>query len=73
MPDTATLQIRLQEAQTALHELLTGRKTVSIQTELERVTFTQANVAELRAYIRDLEQQLGQRSRRGSAIGVNFR
>ncbi|MEL6220214.1 MAG: gpW family head-tail joining protein [Pseudomonadota bacterium] len=72
MPDTATLTARLTEAETALHQLLTGTKEVSIRTEVASVTYTEARIADLRAYIGTLKRQLGQRQT-GSAIGVRFR
>ncbi|WP_273867580.1 phage head-tail joining protein [Serratia odorifera] len=55
---------QLEEARQALHELLTGKRVASIQKDGRAVTFTSATLNELRAYIADLEEQLGLASRR---------
>lgn len=72
MTDTATLQARLTEAEAALHDLQTGRREVSVGYDGRSVTFTQASIGQLRAYIADLKSQLGLGCRtraRGVAIG----
>mgnify|MGYP003592887705 CR=1 FL=1 len=51
----AVLAPRLVEAQDALHLLVTGQQTVSLGTGDTRVTFTAAQVADLRRYIADLQ------------------
>lgn len=74
MTDTATLQQRLAEAETALHKLLTGTKVVSVKTEAGETTYRSyvSDVANLRAYIAELRGQLGQTTgrRRGTRIGL---
>lgn len=50
-----TLATWLTEAQTAYRALNTGQQTVSLGTGDTRVTFTAAQVADLRRYIADLQ------------------
>ncbi len=59
MTDLTTLETRLTEAEAALHLLATGgqRQTVDIGAG-GRVTYTTANVADLRRYIADLKNQI---------------
>lgn len=52
--DMATLSTWLTEAQTAYNSLNTGAQVVSIATGDERVTFTAAQVDQLRQYINEL-------------------
>lgn len=59
----ATTQ-QLQEAQTALHNLMTGKAVVSLQRDGRRVDYTPANKAQLQNYINQLESQLNARSAR---------
>ena len=59
MADKATLQMQLSEAEGALHRLMTGAQEVSVDYEGHSATFTKANEAALRRYIRDLKRQLG--------------
>jgi hypothetical protein len=50
-----TIATRLAEAETALHNLVTGRLArVVVDENGERVEFTMTNVAQLRAYIESL-------------------
>lgn len=58
MTTLATLQSRLAEAETALHELLTGRRTVSVDYDGRKVQFTMTKVDDLRSYIADLKTQI---------------
>lgn len=71
----ATLQVRLNEAEAALHALLTGAKASCVQYGglggSQTVNYTQANIGDLRAYIADLKRQLGVPTRR-RAIGLRF-
>lgn len=75
MPDAVTLQARLAEAEAALHALATGRREVKVEFSMgdssRAVTYTPADLPQLRAYIADLRRQLGQPSGR-RAIGVRF-
>lgn len=59
MTDILILKGRLLEAETALHQLLIGAKTTSVSYEGKSVSYTQANIDQLRAYIADLKQQIG--------------
>lgn len=59
MVDRAVLQMRLDEAETALHQLITGRATVSLSYQGESATFSIADEGRLRRYIADLKSQLG--------------
>lgn len=52
-------QEQLTEAQAALHRLMTGTSTVSIQRDGKRVEFAQINRGDLERYINQLEVQLG--------------
>ncbi|ATI62797.1 gpW family head-tail joining protein [Edwardsiella tarda] len=60
----------LTEACQALHELLTGRRVVSISKGGRQVQFSQANIQELRRYIDEIEVSLGVSIRRRSPVGV---
>lgn len=75
MTETATLEARLAEAETALHKLLTGAQLVELRHSAGAAsrtgTFTPSKVGELRAYIADLKRQLGQPTGR-RAIGIRF-
>lgn len=75
MPDAATLQARLDEAEAALHRLTTGSQAEDVRYAAgpanRSVRYTAANIAELRAYIADLRRQLGQPTRR-RAIGIRM-
>ncbi|CAI1666938.1 gpW family protein [Serratia marcescens] len=67
--DNVATLAQLEEARKALHELLTGKRVASIQKDGRAVTFTSATLNELRAYISDLEVQLGLASRRRGPAG----
>ena len=58
MADTATLQLRLAEAELAYHKLMTGTSSVQVQQDDMQVTFNIASVDRLRNYIADLKSQL---------------
>lgn len=77
MADQATLRARLDEAETALHQLTIGRRSKAFTHAAgdvsRRLEWTEANIADLRAYIADLRRQLGQTTGRRRAIGVTFR
>ncbi len=49
---------KLAEAETALHKLLTGTKLVQVGYGERRLQYTQANVADLRAYIAQLKGEI---------------
>lgn len=52
-------QQQLNEAREALHLLVTGKSTVSVQRDGKIVWFQQANRRDLENYIAQLEAQLG--------------
>jgi hypothetical protein len=58
MSDTATLQVRLAEAELAYHRLQTGVLEVECQHDGMAVKYSLASVDKLRAYIADLKAQL---------------
>lgn len=58
MADLATLQARLAEAEAAYHKLVTGTKTVEIQHGEMRQKYTETTMANLRAYIDELESKI---------------
>ena len=64
-----TLQEQLNEARTALHQLLTGQAMVSITRDGKRIDLSPANRSDLERYIGHLEAQSGQGGarRRGPA------
>ena len=72
MATTEELQTRLDEAETALHKLLTGQQTVRLEYDGKSVTYTAASAGDLRAYIGQLQVNLGLKSRRSRAITVGF-
>lgn len=58
--DLADLQAKLAEAETAYHKLLLGGSTASVSFGPSKsVSYTQANIAELRRYINDLNERIG--------------
>ncbi|MCP4548488.1 MAG: hypothetical protein GY835_18680 [bacterium] len=69
MTDLATLKERLVQAETALHLLVTGGQRQSVDVGVDgRVTYTAANVGELRSYIAGLQNTIARldgSSRRG--------
>lgn len=55
-----TLREQLAEAKAEYHALITGNKArVAVDSNGERIEFTAANSGRLKAYIDDLERQLG--------------
>lgn len=64
---------RLSEAETALHNLRTGKAVVSVDTPDDKVQFTIANQAKLERYISDIQLALGTiTSRRPRGRRVTF-
>lgn len=60
MATSEQLQTRLDEAETAYHQLVTGQKEVTVSSSSGKsVTYTQANVGQLASYIASLKRQLG--------------
>ncbi len=69
----ALYQARLDEARAALHQLQLGQAVVNLAYNGESVSYSAANVGQLRQYIRELETTLGQRSSaRARSRGVVF-
>lgn len=57
--DCDALRTKLAEAETAYHKLLIGAKAQTVVFGPSKsTTFTQANIAELRRYINDLQEQI---------------
>jgi hypothetical protein len=77
MADQATLRARLDEAETALHQLTIGRRSKAFTHAAgdvsRRLEWTEASIPQLRAYIADLRRQLGMTVGRRRAIGISFR
>ena len=73
-PPAATLAANLAQAQAALNSLISGDLTASVSyaegSGSRSVTYTRAQIAELRLHIENLQTQQGYRGRR--AIGVRF-
>jgi hypothetical protein len=72
MATTDELKARLCDAETALHKLMTGQKTVRFTYDGKEVMYTPATAADLRAYIQELQVQLGQKPSRSRASRVYF-
>lgn len=64
----ATLQTWLDEALTARHQLMLGKKAVRVRSGDDEVTFTQADKDKLDAYIGQLESAISAGSASGSTI-----
>lgn len=50
----------LAEAKAALHSLLTGTQTASVTINGRSVAYTQANIEQLKKYVRELEALYGE-------------
>jgi hypothetical protein len=59
MATTQQLQAWLAEAEEARHELLIGRKTVTVSSNGKSQTYAQTDLGKLDAYIVSLRSQLG--------------
>ena len=74
VPDAATLQSRLADAQAAYHSLMIGQNLSVVSygqgDGTKSVTYTRTNINALAAYIAQLQMQMGYRARR--AIGLRF-
>lgn len=72
MSDVEARRQRLEEAEAALHSLMTSTQRVQIRDASGRqISYAQADVGQLRAYIAELRAQLNP-ARRRRAIGVWF-
>jgi hypothetical protein len=60
MIDLPVLRARLAEAEQALHDLALGGSVVSISDNERKITFTAANIGQLRGYIDDLRRQIAE-------------
>lgn len=58
MPDLATLQSNLAEAEAALHALTIGNQRVVVERQGTKITYTAANVSTLKSYIATLKSQI---------------
>jgi len=61
---------RLLEAKLALHKLMTGATEVAVGYGDRSLTFRSANIADLQAYIRQLEGEIGDDSTKRRPFGV---
>ena len=59
MADTATLEARLEEAETTLHRVLTGESVTVIAYDGHRTEYSPASAGDLRRYIGVLKRELG--------------
>ena len=70
--DLAILQARLTDAQLAYHALMIGKATASVSYDGKSVTYTQATMGNLAAYVALLQNQIaaltGLRIRRGPIL-----
>lgn len=73
MTDITTLRAWRSEAQAALHQLVTGALVASCTRLGRTVSYTQANVADLRSYISDLDQQIATAAGTTPARRINYR
>jgi gpW len=64
--DQDKLQSRLEQAEDALHRLMTGDLEVKVEYDGGSTEYNRANIPELRRYIRSLKSQLGQPVNNGS-------
>ncbi|AZN72263.1 phage tail protein [Georhizobium profundi] len=71
--ERAVVVSQLAEAQAALHRVEIGGQTASVAYDGESVSYSPANVGQLRHYVRTLEAKLGLRaSARARSRGVRF-
>jgi len=63
----ATLNTWLTEAQLALHDLSVGKKVVKIGTADKQLTFTQADIRQLRSYVGRLQTEIAVRGGQSAA------
>ena len=66
------LTTRLNEAENALHSLLTGSKAVKVKKDGREVEFTPVDINQLRSYIATLQHQLKITSTRRRPVGVGL-
>lgn len=66
MADTATLEARLEDAETALHQLALGQQVTVVGYDGHRTEFAPGDESRLRRYIATLRRQLGRQVGRGS-------
>lgn len=63
-------QAQLDEARSALHQLMLGRRAVKVQKDGRTVEYTPATKRQLEDYIGQLEAALGTSTRRRGPAGV---
>lgn len=61
---------RLEAAKLAMHKLMTGESEVSVGYGDRNITFRAADVEQLRVYIRELEQECGDCTKRRRPFGM---
>ena len=71
--DDATLRSWLKEAQSALHDIETGKRVVMLVHNGKRIEYQRSNLQSLRAYISQLSSAVSGNGRaRATGIGVIF-
>lgn len=65
-----TPQQKLEEAETALHELSLGKRVVEIGRGGKTLKFTAASMSDLRRYINELKQQISGTQRRPMRVSL---
>lgn len=61
MADLNTLQTRLQEAENAYHDLMTGKKAVSVSwSDGQSIEYRKSDSAQLEQYIQFLKRQIAE-------------
>lgn len=65
-----TLQERINEAESALHELSLGKRVVKITRDGRSLELGQTNATDLRRYITELKNQLGGSRRRPMGVSL---
>lgn len=68
MADLTTLQARLDEAESALHDLTLGAQRVVMERNGTKIQYTPANIPALKAYVATLQAQI--RAAGGAVPGV---
>jgi len=70
MPDLATLQARLAEAEAAYHEVMLGLTFKSVNNDGQAVTYAEADGPRLANYIESLKSQIGRLTGSGGRRGI---
>lgn len=68
--DPAVLQQRLDEAEAALHKLLTGSHVERVDYDGRMISYSKADMGTLQTYIARLKSDLGQSVKPRRALGI---